>query len=358
MRPLILFAILWSASGSLAFAAQDTRAPQPPAQRQAQPSFGVATATQQENERTRANLEAALKNDPDSPSLLFQLGVVDLALNRYRDAEAEFRRSYQLNPTSTQALMGLIEVNMQQNKTDEALKLIQAECAKHPDRLDLTVALGNVAVRAGQLDYGIQAFNKAITLTDEPAQRGDLYLRAGETYRRKGDAADAIQALQKARELLPKNLVVLSTLALVLDGAGRKLEAKPVYEAALELGPNNAVVLNNLAFLIAETGGDLDDALRKTRRAKELLPKLPEISDTLGWIYLKKNQTDLALDTFKQLVAEQPSHATFLLHLAMAYEQKGDKAHAREQLQEALRCNPSNADRAEIQRLLDKVGAQ
>ena len=107
-------------------------------------------------------------------------------------------------------------------------------------------------------------------------------MRIGETYRRKGDAGAAIQSLQKARETLPDNIVVLSTLALVLDSAQRKPEAKQAYEATLKLDPNNAVALNNLAFLLAETGGDLDDALTKAQRAKQMMPSLHEISDTLG----------------------------------------------------------------------------
>ena len=121
--------------------------------------------------------------------------------------------------------------------------------------------------------------------------------------------------MQKARETLPDNIVVLSTLALVLDGAQRKPEAKQVYEATLKLDPNNAVALNNLAFLLAETGGDLDDALTKAQRAKQLLPNLYEISDTLGWIYLKKNLADQAIDIFKDLVNKEPNHSTYHYHL-------------------------------------------
>ena len=153
--------------------------------------------------------------------------------------------------------------------------------------------MGNTAVRAGKFDFAIQTFNKVLGQMPKDAKaQGDIYLRIGETYRRKGDANGAIQALQKARETLPDNVVVLSTLGLVLDGAQRRPEAKQVYEATLKLDPNNAVVLNNLAFLLAESGGDLDDALTKAQRAKQLLPSLFEISDTLGWIYLKKNLAD------------------------------------------------------------------
>jgi tetratricopeptide (TPR) repeat protein len=168
--------------------------------------------------------------------------------------------------------------------------------------------------------------------------------------------ASSIQALQKARETLPDNITVLSTLALVLDSASRKPEAKQVYEATLKLDPNNGVALNNLAFLLAESGGDLDEALTKAQRAKQLLPNLFEISDTLGWIYLKKNLSANAIDIFKDLVVKQPNHSTYHYHLGMAYSQQGDKSKALEQLREALKYNPQKEEKEKIQQLITRLG--
>jgi tetratricopeptide (TPR) repeat protein len=145
-------------------------------------------------------------------------------------------------------------------------------------------------------------------------------------------------------------------LALVLDAASRKAEARQVYEATLKLDPNNGVALNNVAFLMAESGGDLDDALTKAQRAKQLLPNLSEVSDTLGWIYLKKNLSDNAVEIFKDLVAKQPGQSTFHYHLAMALSQKGDRSRALEQLKEALKYNPPKDEKDKIQQLINRLG--
>jgi tetratricopeptide (TPR) repeat protein len=150
--------------------------------------------------------------------------------------------------------------------------------------------------------------------------------------------------------------VVLSTLALVLEAAERWTEARQVYEVVIKLDPNNAVALNNLAYLLSEHGGDLNDALTKAQRAKQLLPGLSEVSDTLGWIYLKKNLTDNAIDIFKDLVTKVPSSAIFRYHLGMAYSQKGDKTRALKELQDALKFNPTKEDRERIQQLITRLG--
>src|SRR5262249_3121189 len=224
---------------------------------------------QQKFSDSRAMLDAMLKAYPGSPDVLFQLGVVNLAEAKYKEAEDAFRRAYQLNPANSRGLMGVVETQMAENKSDAALATLQQESDKAPARLDLVVAIGNTAVRAGKYDLAIQTFTKALAGVDKNVKaQGDLNLRIGETYRRKSDMAEAVQALQKAREALPQSTVVLSTLALTLDAANRKPEAKQVYEATLKLQPDNAVALNNLAFLLAETGGNLDDALSKAQRAK------------------------------------------------------------------------------------------
>ena len=307
---------------------------------------------------SRTLLDQMMKSNPGSPDVFFQVGVVSLAENKYKEAEEAFQKSYQLSPNNSRGLLGIVETDMAQNKVDEALQLLQTEVDKNPNRGDLRLALGNTAVRAGKYEQAITEYEKLLSALDKNApRRADIYLRIGETYRRKGDLGNAIASLQKARESQPDNVVALATLALVLDQAGRWTEAKTVYEAVLRLDSNNVVALNNLAFLMALHNGDLDDALGKAQRAKQLSPDMTEISDTLGVIFLKKSLSDSALDTFRELVAKAPELATYRYHLGLALAQKGDKLKAISELQEALKHNPSKTERDEIQQMLSKLGA-
>jgi tetratricopeptide (TPR) repeat protein len=132
-------------------------------------------------------------------------------------------------------------------------------------------------------------------------------------------------------------------------------EAKQAYEDALKLDPNNGVAMNNLAFLMADSGGDLDLALKYAQRAKQMMPAVPEVSDTLGMIYLRKNLSDNAIDIFQDLVAKN-DRATFRYHLGMAFSQKGDKPRALEQLHRALQENPSREEKQQIEQLMNRLG--
>jgi tetratricopeptide (TPR) repeat protein len=316
----------------------------------------AALLGQKKTAEARQLLESVRTQTPNSPDVIFELGGVSLLEKKYKEANEEFRRAYELNPTSIRGMSGLVETDLEQNKSDAAIQTLKDEIAKNPERSEMKMLLADVEVRAGKFDDAVADYQAIVDKMGKNSRaRAAIYIRLGETYRRKGDLANAIQAFQKARELTPDDVLVLSELALVLDAAQRWSEAMKVYEAAIRLAPNDAVSLNNDAFLIAEHGGDLDQALTRAQRATQLLPKYPEVADTLGWIYLKKNLSDQAIEIFKRNVAQQPNSSTYRYHLGMAWYQKGDKTQAHQALVEALKYNPSGYEKQKIQELMAKL---
>ena len=177
-------------------------------------------------------------------------------------------------------------------------------------------------------------------------------LRLAETERRKGDINAAIDTFRRASQAAPTDARPLLQLGLLLDGTGRRDQAKPIYEQILKIQPDHPIALNNLAFIKAEDGQDLDEALTMAQRARQGLPNSPDIMDTLGWIYLKKNLSDDAIRTFKELVTADPNRAAYHYHYGMALLQKGDKLSAKRELETAIKFNPSKDDAGKIQKLL------
>ncbi|HYP04813.1 MAG TPA: tetratricopeptide repeat protein, partial [Bryobacteraceae bacterium] len=184
----------------------------------------------------------------------------------------------------------------------------------------------------------------------------DVWLRLGETYRRSGDLQNAAASYKKAQEIAPNNVVPYLQLALLYDTTGKTVEARPLYEQILKLQPDNPVALNNLAFMLADTGSDLDQALTMAQKAKQQRPNDSNVSDTLGWIYIKKNLADSAIVIFRDLVKNEPDRAMYRYHYAMALYQKGDKASAKKELEAALRAKPAKDEEGKIRDLMAKLG--
>jgi Flp pilus assembly protein TadD len=235
---------------------------------------------------------------------------------------------------------------------------LEEEIAAHPERVDLVLALGNAAAGAGKFDLAIASFHKVLDRVEpDSPEAGDLHLRIGETYRRKGDGEAAIAWLTRASELLPDQPVVLGTLALVLDACGEKEEAERAYRATLELDADNAVAMNNLAFLLAERDEDLEQALRLARRAGELVPEDEEILDTTGWVYLKRKETDAAIRLFADALGKAPGNEGYRQHLLLALEGKANRSAAMEELKCLLVSEVSSESMSRVLELLKAVGS-
>lgn len=304
----------------------------------------------------------------NSIDALYRSGAACFEEGRYKEAEEAFRKIYQLDPGNFKGIVGLAEVYMRENKQDEAIRFVQSEADKNPTRLEFRTALGNLFVRVGKDDLAIAEFQRALDSgTKDSKTVGDLYFRIGEADRRMGDLNAAIRAFQQAKAADPNNTKVLLQLALIangesdLDGTGRQSEVKSAYDQLLKAEPDNAIALNNLAFIKANEGVDLDGALAMARRALQKAPNSPDIMDTVGWIYLKKGMSDEAIGAFRNAVQaardlRAPERPAFHYHLAMALIQKGDNSGAMQELQAALKNNPSNTEEQEIKGLMQKVG--
>jgi Tfp pilus assembly protein PilF len=167
---------------------------------------------------------------------------------------------------------------------------------------------------------------------------------------------NAAENFKKAKEIAPNNVTAYVSLALLYDTNGQRTDARPLYEQILRLQPDNGIALNNLAFMLADNGSDLDQALTMAQKAKQQSPNNGDISDTLGWIYIKKNLPDSAIAIFRDLVKDQPERATYRYHFAMALYQKGDRASAKRECEAALKSKPSKDEEAKIRDLMAKLG--
>jgi tetratricopeptide (TPR) repeat protein len=304
----------------------------------------------------RALLNVVLEKQPNQEETLLEMGVLDLSQKKVKEAEDLFHRAYQAQPNNLRGLLGESRALLMEGQRDKSVELVETEAKKTPANLDLQRELGNVEVSAGQYDKSIATFQGLLAKVSDPRQQADLWTRVGESYLRKGDIPQSINSLEKARQGQPNNPALMTNLAMLYETESKKDVARKYYELSIKTDPNNAFALNNLAYLISESNGDLNQALTYAERAKQRLPGHPEVNDTLGWIYLKKNLTDNAIETFRTLVVQSPQNPTYHYHYAMALLQKGDRETAKKECQSALADKPNKEQETEIHQLMTKLG--
>jgi tetratricopeptide (TPR) repeat protein len=307
-------------------------------------------------EEARQILEPIVASNPTQVEVLLELGVLDLNQKKNKEAIELFQRAYNAQPNNIRGLLGQSKALLLDGQIDGSVDLIRAESAKKPERLDLLRELGNAQMSAGQFDAAIATFKTLMAKTREPRAQGDLWSRVAQAYRYKGDIQHAVESLEKAHQQIPESATIDTNLAMLYEEINKGDLAKKYYEAAIKVDASNAYALNNLAYLITESNGDLNEALTYAQRAKQKLPNFTEITDTLGWIYLKKNLTDSAIDSFKTLIVQAPQNPVYHYHYAMALSQKGDRENAKKECQAALANRPTKAQEAQIRVLIAKLG--
>lgn len=306
-----------------------------------------------EKDQARKELDLIVKQFPQSVEARYQVGYLDYLDKDYKSAQDVFAKLNKDYPKDHRGLVGVTETLVAQGHIQDAIVEMKQALAAEPDRRDLKLYVANLDVQGQKYDDAIQQYQD---LLKGDAKDAGLLYRLGETYRRKGDLEKAIAYFRQSSQAAPNNAQPLLSLALILDGTGRSDQAQPVYEQILKIQPDHPVALNNLAFIKAEKGADLEEALGMARRALQKDPNSPDIQDTLGWIYIRKNLSEDAVRVFSDLVVKEPKNPVYHYHYGMALQEKGDRASAKRELEKALEDGPSKPQEQQIKDLLSKLG--
>ena len=306
-----------------------------------------------EGKQARDSLEAILKAAPGQADAVYQLAVLNLREKRYAEAETLFRQLYGLVPPDLRGLMGLVDVLMAQGRSEQAIQLLETNVAEHPEHRGLKLAAATTLNAVGRRQ---EAAAMLRGLLDEHPDDSDAHKILGSVYYSEGNLAEAETHLKRAQELSANDPTPVLYLGMLAERQGAVQQAVLRYEQVIELAPDNAVALNNLAFLLAESTSELDRALSLIQKARRLAPNDPNVADTLGYVYIKKNLPQSAIPILNEIVAQHPSVVVWRYHLAMALRLQGDLREAKQQLEIALGHGPTDEEKLNIRELLAQVG--
>jgi Tfp pilus assembly protein PilF len=178
-----------------------------------------------------------------------------------------------------------------------------------------------------------ECFRKAISIDPDNLR---VYNLLGRLYWAQNSVSRAIEEYQNMLNKDPRSTQARTMLGIIFETQKNYQQAKMYYEEALQINPHLPVPANNLAWILADGGGDLNQALSLAQIARQKMPDSPNINDTLGWVYYKRNDQLLAISSFKKAIVIDPNNPIFHYHLGLAYAKSGEKANAIYSLNKAL----------------------
>ena len=151
-----------------------------------------------------------------------------------------------------------------------------------------------------------------------------------------GRADEAIDPLEQALRLDPRNMLAHYNLAFALYSKGQLDGAIDHFQQALSIAPKSAALHNNLGMALKDRGR-LDEAIEHLRQSVSINPKSAYGQLNLGVALYDKGRVDEAFDHVQQAVNLDPNYAIAHGNLAFLLRARGRVAEAIDHLQQAVR---------------------
>jgi predicted O-linked N-acetylglucosamine transferase (SPINDLY family) len=194
----------------------------------------------------------------------------------------------------------------------------------NPNHADSWHLLGEIALRRGQNEVGIDYISRAITFDPRLAH---FHNNLGAAYERTGQFEEATASYQQALQVNPDFAPAYQNLSAILGKQGKVAEAEAHARNAVRLEPRSAEARNNLGLALLEQK-KAREAVACFQEALRLQPALSSAHCNLGNALLGMGRTAEALASYREAVQLEPRDAASHYNMAFALLECGETAHA------------------------------
>jgi tetratricopeptide (TPR) repeat protein len=291
-------------------------------------------------ERTLEDL--ARRRPAEGAAALRELGRVLAGKRDLDGAAALFRKAVAAERRDTEAWRRLAELETGRRRWDEARKAWEGLLREDSDDPEALVALGRLAIRAGDVPAARAWFDQATHVApDEVAARmqvGFAWIEARRLDDALAVADEGFRATGDPRLLYVRGLALREL---------RRLDEAAAAFGAVRTGDPDV----DLAALVAEAStlaqaGRGDAALALLDRAEATRPGDVRLVTTRAYVLERTGRAPEAVRLLGAALAAQPRNARLRFALGVAQDRAGDRAGAMATMQRILADDPDDADAA------------
>jgi len=303
-------------------------------------------------ERAAPELERLKTRYPKSAAVLVQEGMLRAQRHDAVGARSAFEEALRLSPASTDALTGLIALDFLAKHPAAAVAHVQGVIDRVDAPVPLLMLAGRTYVASGDLQTAERYFRRILA---RDSAYLEAYVALGQIYVMQRRLDDALAEFEQLAKNDPRPVAPLTFAGVILMAQGKTAQAQDHFERVLQIDPVAAVAANNLAWLYSESGRNLDIAMQLAQTARSKLPNTPEVADTLGFIYFKKNLLPQAIEALTVAVDKDPAQPSYQYHLGLALAKNGNAAEAAEHLNRAIDLRPNFEGAADAKAVLQTL---
>ena len=264
-------------------------------------------------------LQSIIAADPDQQAARYLLALAYNQKGEERKAVGLLKAIPSTADVYEDAILLLVRITRSENDIGGAIRILEDILAEaKPGKMSFYIVLASLYRENGQEEKGREIFDQAVTFfpdSDELLFEYGLYLEQS------GDQAGAMEKMQQA----------------------------------LKLEPRNAAALNYVGYTWADKGINLEQALKYIEQAVALEPEDGFIRDSLGWVYFRMGNIDQAIEELERAVELVDDDPVIHEHLGDVYRQAGNSAQARIHYEKALTLQKDNDKKEEIRLKIEKL---
>jgi len=293
---------------------------------------------------------------------LERLGTVSLEENKLDLAIGAYQKMIDLGGgIAVRGYQGQIDAYDGVHEYDKALEVAKKAVAADPKDSDLKLMLAGEIADHGHPDDGL-AMAKTLLDGASPDEQRGIWIAIAQINVRLHRWKDAEDALDKSEPLATAKEDRTYLFFLRGELAERQKhydQAEQYFNQALNLTPDNTMTLNYLGYMWADRGVKLPEALKMIRKAVDIEPMNGAYLDSLGWVYFKMGEYELAEDNLRQAVNRDQTDPTVHMHLGDLYEKTGRIRLAAAQWQlsvdEFAKSSPADVEPGDVAKVQKKL---
>jgi tetratricopeptide (TPR) repeat protein len=254
--------------------------------------YGQFLVEEEEFSSARDVFERLLSNRPKEPDVLFAVGILSLQLDDMDGARIYFARLFETGERRDEAAFYLGQAEERAENAQAALDWYAK--VDGANAVDAQIRIAFLRAKAGEVQRARETLKR---LRDQgPGNAVLIYLVEAEILESVGRAEEAMAVFGTALREFPDDETLLYARALSAVKVDDIHTAEQDLRRIIELDPEHADALNALGYTLADRTDRYEEAKWYIEKAYALKPDEPAILDSMGWVYYRLGQYEIALD--------------------------------------------------------------
>jgi len=207
-----------------------------------QNNLGVAYQTVGNPQQALLAFQAAVRADNSYPQVYHNIGKLLVDARDFTNAEPCYRQAVQLMPEDNQCREEWVQVLIQLEKWEDAVRELNVMLHHDPDNTNLRTNVVFTLAKLHQYDEAIEHCKKVLLIDPNSVK---MLSNLSYLHEHCGQIEEAITAAQKAFDLAPQSAEIANNLGIAYRSAHQIEPAISAFEKAIEINPEFSLALFN-----------------------------------------------------------------------------------------------------------------